>query len=298
MIGADQVWATGDVGQGIVVGTSDTGVDATVPALAGSFRGGDDSWYDPWNGTRTPTDHNGHGTHTLATAVGRGGVGVAPGAQWIGCVNLDRDLGNPPDYLACLQFMLAPFPHGGNPLRDGNPSRGADVLTNSWGCPGEEGCDRGSLLPAIDALTAAGIFVVASAGNTGPRCGSITDPPAPYADTFTVGAVDSTGTVADFSSRGPVPGAAKPDLLAPGAAVVSAVPGGGYAKLSGTSMASPHVAGVVALMWAANPRLVGDVAGTARILRQTASGATGDGCGGHAGIVDAYAAVRSATGSA
>jgi hypothetical protein len=298
MIGADQVWATGDVGQGIVIGTSDTGVDATVPALAGSFRGGDDSWYDPWNGTRTPTDHNGHGTHTIATAVGRGGVGVAPGAQWIGCVNLDRDLGNPPDYLACLQFMLAPFWHGGNPLRDGNPSRGADVLTNSWGCPGEEGCDRGSLLPAIDALTAAGIFVVASAGNTGPRCGSITDPPAPYGGTFTVGAVDSTGTVADFSSRGPVSGAVKPDLLAPGAAVVSAVPGGGYATLSGTSMASPHVAGVVALMWAANPRLIGDVAGTARILRQTASGATGDGCGGHAGIVDAYAAVRSATGSA
>ncbi|GIH17586.1 hypothetical protein Raf01_57580 [Rugosimonospora africana] len=298
MVEADRVWATGDTGKGVVIGTSDTGVDSTVPALAGSFRGGDDSWYDPWNGTRTPTDHNGHGTHTIASALGRGGVGVAPGAQWIGCVNLDRDLGNPADYLACLQFMLAPFRHGGDPLRDGNPARGANVLTNSWGCTGEEGCDRGALLPAIDALTAAGVFVVASSGNTGPRCSSITDPPAPYADTFTVGAVDSTGTVADFSSRGPVPGAAKPDILAPGAKVVSAVPGGGYAEMSGTSMASPHVAGVVALVWAANPRLVGDIAGTARILRQTATGASGDGCGDRAGIVDAYAAVGSARGSA
>jgi subtilisin family serine protease len=296
MIGADQVWARGDTGQGIVIGTSDTGVDAGAPALAGSLRPGDDSWFDPWNGTRTPTDHNGHGTHTIATALGRGGVGVAPGAQWIGCVDLDRNLGNPPDYLSCLQFMLAPFPHGADPLRDGDPSRGADVLTNSWGCPGEEGCDRDALLPAIDALSAAGVFVVAAAGNTGPRCGSITDPPAPYRDTFTVGAVDGSGAVADFSSRGPVAGATKPDVLAPGADVVSAVPGG-YAVLSGTSMAAPHVAGVVALLWAADPRLVGDVGRTAAILRATASGASGDGCGGSAGVVDAYAAVLSAAGS-
>ncbi|WP_345637105.1 S8 family serine peptidase [Rugosimonospora acidiphila] len=297
MIEADQVWATGDTGRGIVIGTSDSGVDAGVPALAGSFRGGDDSWYDPWNGTRAPTDHIGHGTHTIATALGRDGVGVAPGAQWIGCVDLARNLGNPGYYLGCLQFMLAPFPHGGNPLRDGDPSRGADVLTNSWGCPSDEGCDPGSLRPAVDALTDAGIFVVASAGNTGPRCGSITDPPAPYQDTFTVGAVDGSGDVADFSSRGPVTGERKPDVLAPGANVVSAVPGG-YAVLSGTSMAAPHVAGVVALMWSANPDLIGDVARTAQILRQTATGASADGCGGNAGIVDAYAAVRSATGSA
>jgi subtilisin family serine protease len=297
LIRADRVWATGDTGRGIVIGTSDTGVDAGVPALAGSLRPGDDSWFDPWNGTRTPTDHQGHGTHTLATALGRGGVGVAPGAQWIGCVDLDRNLGNVPDYLNCLQFMLAPFPHGGNPLRDGEPGRGADVLTNSWACPSEEGCDPRALRPAVDALTAAGVFVVAAAGNSGPRCGSITDPPAPYPDTFTVGAVDGSGTVAGFSSRGPVAGTGKPDVLAPGAGVVSAVPGGGYATLSGTSMAAPHVAGVVALMWAADPHLVGDVARTAQILRQTASGAVDDGCGGRAGVVDAYAAVLWATGS-
>jgi hypothetical protein len=289
MIHADRVWATGDTGQGIVIGTSDSGVDATHPALRGSMRPGDDS-----NGTRTPIDHNGHGTHTLGTALGRGGIGVAPGAQWIGCADLARNLGDPAYYLDCLQFMLAPFPYGGDPLRDGRPGRGADVLTNSWGCPGVEGCDRNALLPAINALTAAGIFVVAAAGNTGPRCGSITDPPAPYPDTFTVGAVDRDGAVAEFSSRGPVPGAAKPDLLAPGDGVLSALPGGGYGMLSGTSMAAPHIAGVVALLWSADRRLVGDVAGTRRILARTAGPLRPDGCAGTAGIVDAYAAVTSA----
>jgi subtilisin family serine protease len=294
MVHADEVWARGFTGKGIVIGTSDTGVDATHPSLAGSMRPGDDSWYDPWNHTRTPTDHNGHGTHTLGTALGRGGIGVAPGAQWIGCVNLDRNLGNPAHYLDCLQFMLAPFPYGGDPLRDGRPERGADVLTNSWGCPGVEGCDLASLRPAVDALTAAGTFVVAAAGNTGPRCGSITDPPAPYLDTFTVGAVGANGGLAEFSSRGPVSGASKPDVLAPGDGVVSALPGGGYGALSGTSMAAPHVAGVVALLWSANPWLVGDVANTARILRESAGSPPPDTCGGRAAVVDADAAVRAA----
>jgi subtilisin family serine protease len=294
MIHAQDVWAAGDTGQGIVIGASDSGVDASHPALAGSMRPGDDSWYDPWNGSRTPTDHNGHGTHTLGTALGRGGIGVAPGAQWIGCVDLDRNLGNPAYYLDCLQFMLAPFRYGGDPLRDGRPERGADVLTNSWGCPGVEGCDRDSLRPAVDALTAAGVFVVAAAGNAGPRCRSITDPPAPYDHTLTVGAVDRRGSLTDFSSRGPVSGEAKPDVLAPGQDVVSALPGGGYGALSGTSMAAPHVAGVVALMWSANRRLVGDVARTRLILKSSVAGARPDGCAGSAGIVDAYAAVRSA----
>jgi subtilisin family serine protease len=149
-------------------------------------------------------------------------------------------------------------------------------------------------LPAVDALTAAGIFVVAAAGNTGPRCGSITDPPAPYPETITVGAVDRNGAVADFSSRGPVSGSAKPDVLAPGDGVLSALPGGGYGVLSGTSMAAPHIAGVVALMWSANRKLIGDVAGTRRILAATAGPARPDGCGDSAGIVDAYTAVKSA----
>ncbi|MDG4768273.1 S8 family serine peptidase [Solwaraspora sp. WMMD406] len=304
MLGADRVWSQLDVdGDGIVVGSSDSGVDGSHPALSDGFRGGDDSWFDPWNDTRTPTDNNGHGTHTLGSAVGDTDVGVAPGASWVGCVNLDRNLGNPARYLDCLQFMLAPFPPGGDPLTDGRPERAPHVLTNSWGCPELEGCDLDSLRPAAEALAAAGLMMVAAAGNTGPFCDSIDDPPAPYADVLTVGAVDSDREVTDFSSRGPAPdGEPKPDLVAPGAGVLSAMPGGGYAALDGTSMAAPHVAGVVALMWSANPALIGDVDQTTEILRDTAGAATPGGvdtCGDPAnltgaGLVDAYAAVRAA----
>jgi subtilisin family serine protease len=305
LIGADRVWATGDTGKGIVIGSSDTGVDGGHPALATAYRGGDDSWFDPWNHSRTPVDHNGHGTHTTGSAVGAGGIGVAPGAQWMACVNLGRDLGNPTFYLDCLQFMLAPFPFGGDPFTDGDPTRAADILTNSWGCPALEGCDERALLPAVNALSAAGIFFVAAAGNEGPRCSSIDDAPAPYASTFTVGAVDRDRDVADFSSRGPVSGFTKPDVVAPGVDVVSALPGGGYGALDGTSMATPQVAGVVALMWAASPALRGNVPRTAQILRESATPARpstqtlgGRSCGGSAqtgsGLVDAVAAVAAA----
>ncbi|WP_328651957.1 S8 family serine peptidase [Micromonospora sp. NBC_00330] len=308
-IGADRVWSQLRVtGTGIVVGSSDSGVDGAHPALRAGFRGGDDSWYDPWDDTRSPTDQGGHGTHTVGSAVGRDGIGVAPDAQWVGCVNLDRNLGSPAHYLDCLQFMLAPFPAGGDPFTDGRPERAPQVLTNSWGCPPIEGCDQGVLRPATAALDAAGIFVVAAAGNTGPWCASIDDPPAPYPDVLTVGAVDAQRRVAEFSSRGPVPGGSgKPDVLAPGVGVVSAMPGGTYAALDGTSMATPQVAGVVALMWSANPALVGDVTRTRQILRDTATAATptyrsdspSDACGAPsnvtgAGQVDAYAAVRAA----
>ncbi|WP_200210771.1 S8 family serine peptidase [Micromonospora coerulea] len=308
LIGADRVWSElGVTGSGVVVGASDSGVDGGHPALAAGFRGGDDSWYDPWAHTRSPNDQGGHGTHTAGSAVGREGIGVAPDARWVGCVNLDRNLGSPARYLDCLQFMLAPFPFGGDPFTDGRPARAPDVLTNSWGCPPIEGCDAGALRPATAALAVAGILVVAAAGNTGPYCGSVADPPAPYPDVLTVGAVDRARQLTRFSSRGPATGgAAKPDLVAPGADVLSAFPGGGYATLAGTSMATPQVAGVVALMWSANPALVGDLERTGRILRKTATPAgvrpddpEAPRCGGDAdlvgaGVVDAYAAVRAA----
>ncbi len=305
LIGADRVWSElGVTGAGITVGSSDSGVDGQHPALVEGFRGGDDSWFDPWNGTRTPVDRSGHGTHTAGSAVGRGGIGVAPAADWVGCVNLDRNLGSPAAYLDCLQFMLAPFPPAGDPFTDGRPMRAPEILTNSWGCPPVEGCDPRALRPAADALEAAGILVVAAAGNTGPFCGSVQDPPAPYPDVLTVGAVDEQRRVTDFSGRGPAPdGSTKPDLMAPGADVLSAMPGGGYATLDGTSMATPQVAGVVALMWSANPELVGDLDRTRQLLRDTATPVQAGqrDCGGErnvvgAGLVDAYAAVQAALG--
>jgi subtilisin family serine protease len=206
------------------------------------------------------------------------------------------------NYLTCLQFMLAPYAPGADPWHAGHPDRAPQILTNSWGCPEVEGCDLYSMRPAIDAFTAAGIFFVVAAGNTGPRCASITDPPANYANSLTVGAVDRTRHVAEFSSRGPAPdGSIKPDVLAPGVDVLSALPGGTYGELSGTSMATPHVAGVVALMWSANPSLIGDIARTRTILATTARPAepTGKNCGTPAditgaGLVDALAAVQAA----
>jgi subtilisin family serine protease len=280
-------------------------VDGAHPDLRAGFRGGDDSWLDPWNGTATPTDHGGHGTHTIGTVVGRNGIGVAPQAQWVGCVNLDRNAASPSRYLDCLQFMLAPYPPGGDPFIAGRPDRAPHVLTNSWGCPEIEGCDLNSLRPAVAALHAAGIFFATAAGNTGPRCGSVADPPAPYRDAFTVGAVDNNGEVAEFSSRGPTPdGARKPDVMAPGVSVLSSMPGGTYGRSDGTSMATPHVAGVVALMWSANPDLIGRIEETEEILRETASRVVGSSsCGSAedaednvsaAGIVDAHEAVLAA----
>ena len=314
-IGADRVWSEfGVTGKGIVIGESDSGVQGDHPALRESYRGragqNDYNWLDPWNGSRAPVDVGGHGTHTTGTMVGAGGIGVAPGAQWIGCVNLARNLGNPPYYLNCLQFMLAPYPQGGNALKDGDPSRAAHVLNNSWGCPPLEGCDADSLEPAVRALRAAGIFVVASAGNEGPRCESVSDPIAIYDSAFSVGAINQAGDLADFSSRGPVAvdgsGRSKPDIVAPGVNVRSSLPGNTFGKESGTSMAGPHIAGVVALLWSAQPKLIGDIDQTEQILLETArpyegtpSGCDGRGLPGNGtgyGVVDAYAAVRMALG--
>ena len=107
-------------------------------------------------------------------------------------------------------------------------------------------------------LRDAGVFVVASAGNEGPRCSTVSDPPALYDDAFSVGAIDRRSRLAEFSSRGPVladgSGRIKPDIAAPGVRVLSAFPGNSYEVLDGTSMAGPHIVGVVALMWSANPK--------------------------------------------
>jgi hypothetical protein len=319
-IGVPMVWDTFSItGAGVVVGQNDSGVDGNHPELSSQYRGNqpegprgnDFNWLDPWNDTQSPVDSSGHGTHTLGSVLGQT-VGVAPDATWIGCVNLDRNLANPVYYLNCLQFLFAPFPQAGNPLRDGRPDLGAHIFNNSWGCPEIEGCDPASLLPAVQLLRAAGVFVVSSAGNTGDSCASINDPIAIYEEVFTIGAVGQDGALAFFSSRGPVTadesGRVKPDLIAPGVNVLSAYPQGTYGLASGTSMASPHVAGVVALMWSANPALIGDISLTEEILTRTAqpyetalhgTPACGDPQGspdnatGY-GIVDAYAAVQAA----
>ncbi len=313
LIQADRVWADFGVrGEGIVIGHSDSGVWGGHPELADSYRGvggeHDYNWFDPWYGRSEPADIGGHGTHTLGIVLGNH-TGVAPDATWIGCVNLARNLGNPALYLDCWQFMLAPFPQGGDPFTDGAPELGAHVLNNSWGCPDIEGCDPDTLQPAARALSTAGVFVVVSAGNDGPGCGSLNSAPAWYDEVFSIGSINSSGQISLFSSRGPVPfpesDEVKPDLVAPGEMVISAYPQDGYSAASGTSMAGPHAAGVVALMWSANPDLIGDIQRTEEILKQTARPYSGfiPSCPGAEehpstvtgyGILDAYGAVEAA----
>lgn len=314
MIGAPEAWTLGARGAGIIIGQADSGVELEHPELSDAYAGRTANgvehayhWLDPWTGATAPYDVGGHGTHTLATALGNT-VGVAPDAQWIGCVNLARNLGNAPRYLDCMQFLFAPYPPAGDPLRDGDPTRGAHVLNNSWGCPQDlEGCAPDALQPAVAALRAAGVFVVASAGNDGPACSSLNAPLAIYDEVLTVGAVDADGQLASFSSVGPVQsdgsGRAKPDLVAPGVDILSAYPNQSYARADGTSMAGPHVAGAVALLWSANPALIGNIDETERILRATARPYTatdGERCGAGnvagAGILDVAAAVRRAIG--
>jgi len=314
-IGAPRVWSElGITGEGVVIGQSDSGVDTSHSALASTYRGrsnGDDyNWFDPWYGEPAPYDANGHGTHTLGTALGQDGIGVAPGASWFACANLVRAFGSTSRYLDCMQFMLAPHPAAGDPLHDGRPDLAADISTNSWGCPPSlEGCDQMTLWQGAAALRQAGIFFVAAAGNEGPGCNSMETPPGNYDIVFSVGAINSAGDLAEFSSRGPdtqsPDASSSPELLAPGVDVLSAWPGNQWQFSPGTSMATPHIAGVAALMWSANPNLRGDIDATERILIETAKPYLGDddGCGlpnenpdsgaGY-GIVDAFAAVRQA----
>jgi len=337
-IRAGMAWELGVDGSGIVVAGQDTGVDWTHPALKPSYRGWDGleaehdtNWHDAWDDTVVPFDDDAHGTHTMGTVVGDDGtgnrVGVAPGAQWIACRNMRSGIGNPGSYAECFEFFLAPYSHGGDPFVDGDVGRAPHVVTNSWGCPPEEGCQADTLQPAVEALRAAGIMVVVGAGNDGPQCRTAGVPPALYDAAFTVGATYKDGDVVggtthdatdivSFSSRGPVDGRIKPDVAAPGYDVRSSVPGGDYGRASGTSMATPHVAGLVALIWSADPALIGDIDATEQLICATARpvpvenactpGSASSGacaCGGVTGVpnnvfgcgtIDAGAAARAA----
>jgi subtilisin family serine protease len=302
-------------GEGIVVGQADSGVDWNHPALhdrylnaeSDSSGAHDYTWFDPWENTAKPVDRSGHGTHTLGTILGQGGIGVAPGATWIGCRNLSRNLGNPAYYLDCMQFLFAPHPQAGDPFTEGDPTRGAHVTNNSWGCPPEEGCDGRTLAIAVTHLRHAGQMFVVSAGNDGPACSTVWAP-ASADDGFSVGASTQDDTIAPFSSRGPVladdSGRIKPDVAAPGVGIYSSTPGGGYGYSQGTSMAGPHVTGLVVLLWSANPALIGDIDTTEQIIESTADFIPADNlCGGVSdeqnnvagyGEVDAFEAVRMA----
>lgn len=294
-IHAPELWALGYQGQGITIGGQDTGYQWDHPALINQYRGWDGSsvdhnynWHDAIHSSSgnpcgsdslEPCDdhHLGHGTHTMGTMVGQEAdlsnqVGVAPGAKWIGCRNMDEGIGSPATYAECYQWFLAP-----TDLNDLNPdpSKAPHVINNSWSCPVHEGCTEPEVLQqVVEAVHTAGILTVHSAGNSGPACSSINTPAAIYDASFTVGNTDRYDQIAISSSRGPVTidgsGRIKPDVSAPGTGIRSSIPGGGYGSLSGTSMAGPHVAGLAALLFSARSDLIGQVGDIEQLISASA----------------------------
>lgn len=329
-INADDVWALGYTGQGAVIGGQDTGYDWDHPALVNQYRGSGSptsdhnyNWHDAIHtggsdcgaDSPIPCDDHGHGTHTMGTMVGDDGgsnqIGVAPGARWIGCRNMNEGVGTPATYAECYQWFIAPTDlNGENPRPDLAP----DVINNSWGCPISEGCtDPNVLLTVVQNVRAAGILTVHSAGNSGSGCESIDEPAAIYDASFTVGATGyQTNAIATYSSRGAVEVDGsfriKPDISAPGSSVRSSVLNNTYGTLSGTSMAAPHVAGLAALLISANPGLAGEVDALENGITQSAhpqtttqdcSGVDGNEIPNNTygwGTIDALAAYQAITG--
>ena len=312
---AQEVWALGVLGQGAVVAGADTGVAWQHAAIKKQYRGWNEAtqtanhsynWHDSIPAQNTtcpgqstaPCDDHDHGTHTVGTMVGDDGgdnrIGMAPEARWIACRNMTEGAGVVPTYMECMQWFLAP-----TDANNQNPdfSKAPDVINNSWGC--YEGCPPSALQGTLRASRAAGIFYAVSAGNDGSSplgvinsgrvlCNTINTPLARYPESFTVGSTDHrTDRISYFSSRGSVLGdpgyplgLMKPNISAPGSGIRSSVKDGSYASFSGTSMAGPHVAGLVALLISANPRLAGQVDLLENIIERTAvRKTTTEGCG-------------------
>ncbi|MGZ0151018.1 S8 family serine peptidase [Kribbella sp. WER1] len=292
-IKADQVWQKyGARGDGIVVASIDTGTELSHPALVEQYRGtnadgsfsNDYNWLDTSGASQYPTDHQGHGTHTMGTMVGDDGgpnqTGVAPGARWIeanGCCASDETL------LQASQWMLAPTKQDGSAP---DPSKRPNIVNNSWGST--DPTTEPFLEDIQQAWADSGIFGVWSNGNNGPGCNTAGSPGSRTLN-YAVGAYSENGTIASFSSRGPgQDGEVKPNISAPGDLVRSSYLNGRYAVMSGTSMAAPHVAGAVALLLSAHPELIGNVARIRELLDQTAQDADDTTCGGTAADNNVY----------
>ena len=324
---APDVWALGFHGENIVVASADTGVRWTHNALKPHYRGWDGqnadhnyNWHDSihdsvgnpcGNDSPFPCDDYFHGSHTTGTAIGDDGagnqIGMAPGAKWIGCRNMDQGNGTPARYIECMEWFLAPYPIGGG---QGDPTKAPDITINSWSCPPSEGCSANTLEAAVEAQAAAGIMMVVAAQNYGPSCSTVEDPAGIYAASYTVGALNTgTDTIAFFSSRGPVTvdgsGRIKPDITAPGTNTRSAsnTSDSAYTIASGTSMATPHIAGAMALLWSAIPSLQNQIDASRTALDNAAHFISSTLCGTAGppnnvygwGRVDILAAVTSGT---
>jgi subtilisin family serine protease len=233
-------------GRGVLVGHIDTGVDGTHPALKGKIS----AFFDGRKVTE-PSDSDVHGTHTAGTILGGDRkdilIGVAPGAKLVSA----GFLRNLDEILKGMQWIMDPDQ---NPNTDDMPR----MVSNSWRVWYNSPLEAEPLYRAVAAWEAAGIVPVFAAGNEGPREKTIGHPSQdPLA--VCIGATDQAGVPASFSSRGPgiqqKKEINKPDLSAPGVQVLSSIPGGRYSKFDGTSMATPQVAGAIALLLQVNSKL-------------------------------------------
>jgi subtilisin family serine protease len=314
-INAPDVWSEfGATGEGIVVGSIDTGVQFNHPALVNQYRGNlgggvfdhNYNWHDPssicGSPSLAPCDNNGHGSHVTGTMVGDDGgdnqIGVAPDAQWISAKGCETTSCSEAALLSSGQFILAPTDLNN---QNADPTRRPHIVNNSWG----GGADTDPWYqPTVQAWVAAGIFPQFANGNTSfgtAPCGSSSNP-GNLVESYAAGAFDINDNIAAFSNRGPSAWDSeliKPNISAPGVAVRSSVPTDSYGSSSGTSMASPHVAGAVALMWSAAEVLVRDIEQTRDLLDATAIDTGNLTCGGTAennnvwgqGRLDVFAAV-------
>jgi subtilase family serine protease/subtilisin family serine protease len=288
---APDVWAIDPAynGAGAVVGSFDTGVDGTHFDLAPRYRGNDAiSWFDPYGEHDSPYDNNGHGTHTTGTMVGGdasgASIGVAPGAQWIAAKGWDDgDNATESAFHEIFQWFMAP---------GGDPANAPDVVNNSWGQDPAGVCFQEFKLD-VQALRAAGIAAIFASGNSGPDSGTALSPGS-FSDAFSVGATDFDDVIADFSSRGPSPcdGSIKPDISAPGVGVLSTFPGGNYVEFDGTSMATPHVSGAVAILRAVKPTITLDEIESALVEGAVDLGPAGPDNDFGAGRLDVFESVR------
>ncbi|MFJ9431112.1 S8 family peptidase [Streptomyces sp. NPDC101490] len=256
-IGAPKAWEAGYDGTGVTIAVLDTGIDETHPDLKGRVVGEAN-----FSDSADTEDRNGHGTHVASTAAGTGAhsggtyKGVAPGARLLsGKVLDDNGSGSDSGVLAGIDWAV---------------SQGADIINMSLG--GTDTPDLDPLEAQVDKLSKEkGVLFAIAAGNDGPGPGTISSPGSADA-ALTVGAVDDADRMADFSSTGPRTGdgGTKPDLAAPGVGITAASSPGsqialeygenppGYTTISGTSMATPHVAGAAALLKQRNPDWTGE----------------------------------------
>ena len=248
-IGVPAVWQRGITGQGVVVAVLDSGVDMSNADLSAKWRGGSNSWFDPYNEHTSPADLSGHGTQVLGVILGGEAdgtpIGVAPGARWIAAkIFNDRGRATHSAIHRALQWVLDP---------DGDPATAdaPQVVNNSWSS-GNPGCDS-DFAPDLRALRAAGILPVFAAGT------DIAMAPANTPEAFAVGALENDTTLLADSARGPAnclnAATVYPQLVAPGADIHTTERSGMFANATGTSLAAAHVSGALALLLSVNPRL-------------------------------------------